>query len=117
MDSSLLEYIDYIQCIFDEALGPLLLYRLERPQYRKLLEENPNMKCSTVYGAEHLLRLFIKLPSFLSSCGIGEEPIEKTKIVATKLLEYMEKNQTSIFLGDYEAASEDILRESGLYSG
>lgn len=117
MDEGLFEYVDFLQIIFDEVLGVALLYRLERPQYKRLLVEFPNTRSSSLYGAEHLLRLFIKLPSLLVQSGIDEEAVEKTKIVCSKLLEYMDKNQAKLFLGEYEIASEEILKEAGLYIG
>lgn len=43
---------------FNAGLGTLLLYRLERVQYREVLESEKNVQVADVYGAEHLLRLF-----------------------------------------------------------
>ena len=53
---------------FDIALGKVLLYRLERPQYKEVYEqlENPagteydGKKIGDIYGGEHLLRLLGK---------------------------------------------------------
>lgn len=41
---------------FDQALPAMLLYEGERQQYQALSAEH--IPPSTVYGAEHLLRLF-----------------------------------------------------------
>lgn len=41
---------------FDKALPVMLLYKKERRQYDEAIAEN--VSPSTVYGAEHLLRLF-----------------------------------------------------------
>jgi len=45
-----------IRCYFDKALPVLLLYNKEREQYHELVVDN--VSPSTIYGAEHLLRLF-----------------------------------------------------------
>lgn len=47
-----------LQDYFNAGLGTLLLYRLERVQYREVLESEKNVQLADVYGAEHLLRLF-----------------------------------------------------------
>lgn len=41
---------------FDKALPAMLLYKKERQQYQEVVKDN--ISPSTVYGAEHLLRLF-----------------------------------------------------------
>jgi mortality factor 4-like protein 1 len=46
-----------LKAYFDKALGSLLLYRFERPQYRAVLEDYPMLDLSAIYGLEHLLRL------------------------------------------------------------
>lgn len=45
-----------IRCYFDKALPVLLLYNKEREQYHEVVVDN--VSPSTIYGAEHLLRLF-----------------------------------------------------------
>jgi mortality factor 4-like protein 1 len=45
-----------------QALGTLLLYKFERHQYEKYLDDNPDADMSDVYGGEHLLRLFGMAP-------------------------------------------------------
>lgn len=52
------EVIEGLKVYFDQALGTILLYKFERPQYENILSENPDADMSDVYGAEHLLRLF-----------------------------------------------------------
>lgn len=45
---------------FNKALGNNLLYRFERGQYAEQLKKlgDKDVQLSSVYGAEHLLRLF-----------------------------------------------------------
>ena len=59
--------IEGYQAYFDRALGAILLYRFERPQYaevrknywtgQKVVVGKTEREMSYVYGAEHLLRL------------------------------------------------------------
>jgi mortality factor 4-like protein 1 len=59
-----------LQTYFDRALGANLLYRFERPQYAEIRRQyvtgqnvvvGQEKEMSTVYGAEHLLRMLGKL--------------------------------------------------------
>lgn len=43
-------------CYFDKALPVMLLYKGERRQFEELVIDD--VSPSTIYGAEHLLRLF-----------------------------------------------------------
>lgn len=45
-----------LRCYFDKALPAMLLYKKEQKQYKE--EIKGDVSPSTVYGAEHLLRLF-----------------------------------------------------------
>lgn len=57
-----------IQLYFDRSLGNLLLYRFERQQYVDVKKESKDKEMSEIYGAEHLLRLFGRLPAGCSHC-------------------------------------------------
>ena len=52
------EILKGIRCYFDKALPMMLLYKRERQQYEEAIVDD--ISPSTVYGAEHLLRLFGK---------------------------------------------------------
>lgn len=47
-----------IKVYFQEALGTMLLYKFERPQYDELIKENSDLDPCDTYGGVHLLRLF-----------------------------------------------------------
>lgn len=55
------EILNGLRCYFDKALPSILLYKKERLQYREAVSDN--ISPSTIYGAEHLLRLFGMLMS------------------------------------------------------
>lgn len=59
------EILNGLRCYFDKALPAILLYKKERLQYREGVSDNTSP--STIYGAEHLLRLFGML---IASCNI-----------------------------------------------
>lgn len=50
------EILKGLRCYFDRALPVILLYNNERKQYQDFVTDN--VSPSTIYGAEHLLRLF-----------------------------------------------------------
>jgi len=95
---------------FNRALGAVLLYRFERPQFRewhekcnaigegknKMLNESEGgggmtSELSSVYGAEHLLRLFVKLPDLLAATDLGQKDFLNTIKTLQELMMWMEK--------------------------
>eukprot|EP01137_Pigoraptor_chileana_P000445 Opistho-2@36653 len=95
---------------FDHALGTLLLYKFERPQYAELLERTPDANASTVYGAEHLLRLFVKLPALLADVRLTTEAATTLESIIADLLKYMQANAASMFMSEYDNASPEYAR-------
>ncbi|KAG1363930.1 Protein MRG1 [Cocos nucifera] len=78
------EILKGVRCYFDKALPAMLLYKKERQQYQEAIHDN--VSPSTVYGAEHLLRLFVKLPELLSFVNMEEEALAKLQ---QKLLDFL----------------------------
>ncbi|VVA12017.1 PREDICTED: MRG1 [Prunus dulcis] len=68
------EILKGLCCYFDKALPVMLLYKNERQQYEKAIAHDASP--SSVYGAEHLLRLFVKLPELLLNANIEEETLK-----------------------------------------
>ena len=50
------EILKGLRCYFDKALPAIFLYKSERWHYKEAI--SVDVSPSTVYGAEHLLRLF-----------------------------------------------------------
>ncbi|XP_027354621.1 protein MRG2-like isoform X2 [Abrus precatorius] len=96
-------------CYFDKALPVMLLYKNERQQYHEACPAN--IFPSTVYGAEHLLRLFVKLPELLSHASIEEETLTELQAQLLNFLRFLRKNQNTFFLSTYHVA-EDIENSS-----
>ena len=65
---------------FNEALPIYLLYRFERQQFVEMVEKYPELPYSSIYGAEHLLRLIVKIPDLVFSIQMKEEKAEKNKL-------------------------------------
>lgn len=103
------ELFEGLQIYFDKALPALLLYRQEREQYNKILEAIPNLSPSAVYGGEHLLRLFVRLPKLLATVVL--EPGEITQVQArlVEFVKFVHKHSDNyIDIGDYIPASEGL---------
>uniref|UniRef100_A0A6T6AQC7 MRG domain-containing protein n=1 Tax=Compsopogon caeruleus TaxID=31354 RepID=A0A6T6AQC7_9RHOD len=93
---------DGIRDYFDAALGTMLLYRFERPQYNRFMASNRKKKPSQVYGAEHLLRLFVKLPQLLRKAEVDETTVLQIGRVVMELGKFLQKNGRLVFLLEYE---------------
>ncbi|KAJ0085275.1 hypothetical protein Patl1_08881 [Pistacia atlantica] len=99
------EMIKGLHSFFDKALPIMLLYKSERQQYEDTMAVM--VAPSTIYGAEHLLRLFVKLPELLVHAKIEEETSTKLQQMLLDFLEFLQKNQSSFFLSTYHIA-EDV---------
>ena len=75
-----------IKVYFDRALGTILLYRFERKQYDDIRAKYPETAASDLYGAEHLLRLFVRLPYLLAQTGVEESEMN---LIQNKLGEFL----------------------------
>ncbi|XP_078443970.1 MRG family protein [Wolffia australiana] len=96
------EILKGIRCYFDKALFAMLLYKNEREQYNDAIKEQ--VSPSSIYGAEHLLRLFVKLPELLTYVRMEDEALSKMQQRLSEFLKFLQKNQSSFFLSAYEPA-------------
>jgi len=110
------EVVAGVEAYFEKALGKLLLYRFERPQYVAHLAkaQAAGKSMSEVYGAEHLLRLFVKLPSLLSASKL--DPREAI-VLGSKLNDFLKfldkKAQTNtLFQQEYEATDQEYVQKA-----
>ncbi|KAJ8763259.1 hypothetical protein K2173_026160 [Erythroxylum novogranatense] len=98
------EIMNGLRCYFNKALPVMLLYKSERQQYVDATREN--VSPSSVYGAEHLLRLFVKLPELLAYANIEEETLMELQQKLVDFLKFLQKNQGTFFLATYHALED-----------
>lgn len=65
---------------------------------------------SAVYGAEHLLRLFVKLPELLPHTGAPEDQLQLLLRRMEDLLTYLQHQAAKIFapIGEYTTAAAGV---------
>ena len=104
ISNSVEEILKGLRCYFDNALPVMLLYNNERKQYEKTV--SGDVSPSTVYGAEHLLRLFVKLPELLIHVKMAEETLKELQDEFVDILRFLRNNQSSLFVSTYKAVEE-----------
>ncbi|EFJ22850.1 hypothetical protein SELMODRAFT_228384 [Selaginella moellendorffii] len=93
---SLVEILNGLRSYFDKALPLMLLYKEERKQHVEVFANNTSTP-SAVYGAEHFLRLFVKLPELLQYVNMEEEAASQLQQKLMDLLKFIQKNQSTFF--------------------
>lgn len=101
----ILEMVNGIKQYFDKALGNILLYHFERQQYVQATKDYPDKEMSSIYGAEHLLRLFVQFPQLLAHTNMDQDSMTLLRDQFTDFLEYMANNKKKMFQIEYENAS------------
>ncbi|XP_023754324.2 protein MRG1 isoform X2 [Lactuca sativa] len=96
------EILKGLRCYFDRALPIILLYNKERHQYHEAVADD--VSPSTIYGAEHLLRLFVKLPDLLPYVNIEEDLVTRLHQKFVDFLKFLQKNRNSFFVSSYDGS-------------
>ncbi|MBZ3876733.1 Mortality factor 4-like protein 2 [Sciurus carolinensis] len=93
---------------FNVILATQLLYKFEGPQYAEILLTHPDMPMSQVYGAPHLLRLFVRTAAMLAYTPLDEKSLVLSLGYLHDFLKYPAKNSASLFTAsDYKVASAE----------
>jgi mortality factor 4-like protein 1 len=107
------ELVDSLLEYFDALLPTMLLYRFERPQFHELFSapknEGEKPTPSNVYGAEHLLRMFVKLPYLLNDAKLDAELMKEAAARINDIARYIQKNGRVMVMAEYEPASARYL--------
>jgi len=98
------EVVQGIQAYFDKALANILLYKEERDQCDELLQNS--VVPSDVYGAEHLLRLFIKLPELLPYKSMEEATVRGLEKRIAEVTTWLQRNEATLFVLEYVPAEK-----------
>lgn len=99
------EIIAGITLYFDKALGNNLLYRFERAQYVEQRRAANGKPMSEIYGAEHLLRLFVNFGPFIAYTNIDPESLNILREYINDIMKWMIREQKRLFVKEYETTT------------
>lgn len=110
------EVVHGLEQYFEKAIGTILLYRFERPQYKQWVAkcQTNSQPLAQIYGAEHLLRLFVKLPSLLACTKLETK---EAVVLGSKLNDFIKwldnkAKSSALFQTEYEATDKDYQQET-----
>ncbi|KAI9888665.1 MAG: Esa1p-associated factor [Vezdaea aestivalis] len=113
------EVVDGIKEYFELALGRILLYRFEREQYAELRKtwmsskgENASKTVGDIYGAEHLLRLFVNFPELIAQTNMDSQSVNKLKGELTIMTQWIATNWKKYLSQEYETATQDYIERA-----
>ena len=102
------EIVSGLKTYFDASLQKALLYEKEKKYFEETIQKNESLKskpASEICGAEHLLRLYVKLPEFIPvEAFMGENGEKNAETIGDQLgetLRWLQKRSHEAFDGSY----------------
>ncbi|CAO3650735.1 unnamed protein product [Cunninghamella echinulata] len=99
------EVLHGLSMYFNKAIGSMLLYQFERQQYSEIRKKHSNKDMTEIYGAEHLLRLYVQLPQLIAHTSMDELTISVLSEYLFDVLKYLQKMQKQLFISEYQNAT------------
>ncbi|KKA29345.1 hypothetical protein TD95_001934 [Thielaviopsis punctulata] len=99
---------------FEKALGKILLYRFERPQYHDMIAlwekgtDDLTGPCDT-YGVEHLVRLLVSLPELVAQTNMDQQSVARLREELSKFSLWLARHAQKYFAPDYESPSQSYV--------
>ncbi|XP_008839820.1 mortality factor 4-like protein 2 [Nannospalax galili] len=107
------ELVAAIREYFNVMLGRQLLCKFEKVQYAEILLTQPDVPMSQVYGAPHLLRLFVTSGGKLAHSSLDRQSLESVSGHLHDFLDYLAENSASLFrASDYKVAPAEYIRKA-----
>ncbi|CAO3640149.1 unnamed protein product [Cunninghamella echinulata] len=97
-DEILEQTIEGLKLYFNHSVRTMLLYRSERNQYFDLQNSHTDKLPTDLYGAIHLLRLFVELPILMNGINIDDETLESLRTTFMDILLYIQDNEKDFFI-------------------
>ncbi|KAJ7074486.1 MRG-domain-containing protein [Mycena amicta] len=97
-----------LKTYFDKALGNCLLYREERLQFADVRIQfitgqhvKQASEMSQIYGAEHLLRMLVTMPTMIGQSSLDSESTDIVRDYVNELLGWMLQEHSRLFQPEY----------------
>ncbi|KAI7902514.1 MRG-domain-containing protein [Cokeromyces recurvatus] len=100
-EEALNEFIMGVQLYFNKSLSTSLLYKIEYDQYEEIFNDDKTKQPSSVYGVEHLLRLFVEIPNMISDSNVDSETLSELKERFEALLSFIQIHEKEYFTNEY----------------